>query len=125
MGPSGTPTSPFQLTSPSSTNYTSTQIFEETNNLEVNIRTISEYGQNIFFVHMSSYGVMILQDTSRVFGGGDNESNNSEEPDPTPAVEMEDLNQGNGHINFTNKKVCCHFNASYALLVLLVFSIQD
>jgi hypothetical protein len=31
---------------------------------------------------MRSYGVMILQDTSRVFGGRDNESNNSEEPDP-------------------------------------------
>ncbi|XP_066350216.1 putative B3 domain-containing protein Os04g0676650 isoform X1 [Miscanthus floridulus] len=80
MGPSVTPTSPFQLMSPSSTNYTSTQIFEETNNLE---------------------------DSSRVFGGGDNESNNSEEPDPTPAVEMEDLIQGNGHINVTNKIVNC------------------
>jgi hypothetical protein len=72
---------------------------------------------------MSSYGVMILQDTSRVFGGGDNESNNSEEPDPKPAVEMEDLNQGNDHTS--NKTVCCHFNASRALLILLVFSIQD
>jgi hypothetical protein len=74
---------------------------------------------------MSSYGVMILQDSSRVFGGGDNESNNSEEPDPTPAVEIEDLNQGNGHINVANKIVCCHFNASCALLILLVFSIHD
>ena len=68
---------------------------------------------------------MILQDTSRVFGGWDNVCNNSEEPDPTPAVEMEDLNQGNGHINVTNKIVCCLFNASCALLILLVFSIQD
>uniref|UniRef100_B4G1A0 TF-B3 domain-containing protein n=2 Tax=Zea mays TaxID=4577 RepID=B4G1A0_MAIZE len=78
MAPSVTPTSPFQLMSPSSTNYTSTQIFEETNNLE---------------------------DTSRVFGGGDNESNNSDEPDPKPAVEMEDLNQGNDHTS--NKTANC------------------
>ncbi|CAD6256955.1 unnamed protein product [Miscanthus lutarioriparius] len=80
MAPSVPPTSPFQLMSPSSTNYTSTQIFEETNN---------------------------LKDTSRVFGGWDNVCNNSEEPDPTPAVEMEDLNQGNGHINVTNKIANC------------------
>nr|CAB3486168.1 unnamed protein product [Digitaria exilis] len=37
-------------------------------------------------------------DTFAVFGSGEIESDNSEEPDPTPASEIEDLNQDNGHI---------------------------
>ncbi|PUZ49502.1 hypothetical protein GQ55_7G331200 [Panicum hallii var. hallii] len=75
------PTSPFQLMSPKSTNYTSTQIFEEPNNLE---------------------------DTSTVYGSGDIESDHSEEPDPTPVAEIEDLKQGNGHIiNAMSKTINC------------------
>ncbi|CAN6241394.1 unnamed protein product [Urochloa humidicola] len=65
------PTSSFQLMSPELTNHTSTQIFEETNNLE---------------------------DTSTVFGSDDIESDSSEEPAPTLVTEIEDLSQGNGHI---------------------------
>ncbi|TKW23900.1 hypothetical protein SEVIR_3G017300v4 [Setaria viridis] len=81
VSPTVVPTSPFQLMSPKSPNYTSTQIFEETNNLE---------------------------DTSTVFGSGDMESDNSEEPDPTPVAEIEDQNQGNEHIvNAMSKTVNC------------------
>ncbi|CAL4912348.1 unnamed protein product [Urochloa decumbens] len=81
MAPTVVPTPPFQLMSPKSVNYTSTQIFEETNNLE---------------------------DTSTVFGSGDIESDNSDEPDPTPVLETEDLNQGDGHIiNVMSKTVNC------------------
>ncbi|CAN6290824.1 unnamed protein product [Urochloa humidicola] len=81
MAPTVVPTPPFQLMSPKSPNYTSTQIFEETNNIE---------------------------DTSTVFGSGDIESDNSDEPDPTPTPEIEDLNQSNGHvINVMSKTVNC------------------
>ncbi|KAF8660425.1 hypothetical protein HU200_058009 [Digitaria exilis] len=78
--PTVLPTSPSQLMSPKSVNYTSTQIFEETNNVE---------------------------DTFAVFGSGEIESDNSEEPDPTPASEIEDLNQDNGHISKSVTKVNC------------------
>lgn len=61
---------------------------------------------------MSSYGITILQDTSTVFGSGDMESDNSEEQDPTPVAEIEDQNQGNGHIvNAMSKTVCYHADA--------------
>ena len=61
---------------------------------------------------MRSYGITILQDTSTVFGSGDIESENSEEPDPTPVAEIEDLKQGNGHvINVISTTVCCHADA--------------
>ncbi|CAL4928801.1 unnamed protein product [Urochloa decumbens] len=81
MAPTVVPTPPFQLMSPKSVNYTSTRIFEETNNLE---------------------------DTSTVFGSGDIESDNSDEPDPTPVLKTEDLNQGDGHIiNVMSKTVNC------------------
>ncbi|KAJ1273466.1 hypothetical protein BS78_06G283000 [Paspalum vaginatum] len=84
--PSMVPTSPFRLLSPRSPKYTSTQIFEETNFEETNN----------------------LEDTSRIFGSGDIKSENSEEQDPTPAVKMEDPNQGNGHVNVMSKiKVNC------------------
>ncbi|CAL5070795.1 unnamed protein product [Urochloa decumbens] len=49
-----------------------------------------------------------LEDTSMVFGSGNIESDNSEEPDPTVVAEIEDLNQGNGHIiNVMSKTVNC------------------
>ncbi|CAN6236661.1 unnamed protein product [Urochloa humidicola] len=81
MAPTAAPTSHFQLMSPKSTSNTSTQIFKETNNLE---------------------------DTSTVFGSDNIERENSEEPYPTPIPEIEDLNQGNGHItNVMSKTVNC------------------
>jgi hypothetical protein len=75
----------------------------------------------IFFVQMRSYGVMILHYTSRVFGGRDNESNNSEEPDPMRYCGGGRPKPGNEHT--MNKTTCSDSNASYALLVLLVLSI--
>ncbi|WVZ87684.1 hypothetical protein U9M48_034285 [Paspalum notatum var. saurae] len=85
MSPSMVPTSPFRLMSPRSPKYTSTQIFEETNFEQTNK----------------------LEDTSRIFGSGDIKSENSEEQDPTPAVKMEDPNQGNGQVNVMSRIVNC------------------
>ncbi|KAL6651796.1 hypothetical protein ACP70R_010721 [Stipagrostis hirtigluma subsp. patula] len=74
------PASPFQLMSPRSTTCSSAEILQEINNLE---------------------------DTPRGFGSSEIESD-SEEVDPTPVEETENLNQGSGNItvNLLHKVDC-------------------
>ncbi|XP_062186062.1 putative B3 domain-containing protein Os04g0676650 [Phragmites australis] len=76
------PASPFQLMSPKPTNYSSAQIFND--------------------VHVDN-----LEDTTSFFGSGEIESDYSEEQEPTPVTEAENVNEGNGNITAMNNIVNC------------------